>query len=160
LAASIKKAVVERFNGATLSGFVHPQTGMTDAGVDLLDADGTLTVVPWPDVRAVCFVRDFPASPESEQWQFVSRPKLNGLWVRLTFRDGAMRDGIVSNNLLSWNGQGVTLTPPNLSSNIQHLFVPRSALQEASVLGVVGSPLSKTRRRSGRPERDQLPMFE
>jgi hypothetical protein len=47
-------------------------------------------------------------------------------------------EGIVSNNLLDLLDTGVQLTPPDLHGNVLHMFIPRSALAEMKVLGVVG----------------------
>jgi hypothetical protein len=69
---------------------------------------------------------------------FLSRPKLDGLWVRLRFRDDDVIEGIVANDLLDLLDKGVQLTPPDLHGNTLRLFIPRSALAEVKVLGVVG----------------------
>jgi hypothetical protein len=69
---------------------------------------------------------------------FLSRPKLDGLWVRLKFRDGDLMEGIVANDLLDMLDTGVQLTPPDLNGNSLRLFIPRTALTEMKVLGVVG----------------------
>ena len=47
-------------------------------------------------------------------------------------------EGIVANELLDLLDKGVQLTPPNLHGNTLRLFIPRSALSEVKVLGVVG----------------------
>ena len=47
-------------------------------------------------------------------------------------------EGIVANNLLDLLDTGVRLTPPDLHGNVLHMFVPRTALAEMKVLGVVG----------------------
>ena len=73
-----------------------------------------------------------------ERKTFLSRPKLDGLWVRLRFRDDDALEGIVSNNLLDLLDTGVQLTPPDLHGNVLRMFIPRSALAEMKVLGVVG----------------------
>jgi hypothetical protein len=47
-------------------------------------------------------------------------------------------EGIVANDLLDLLDTGVQLTPPDLHGNTLRLFIPRSALAEVKVLGVVG----------------------
>jgi hypothetical protein len=47
-------------------------------------------------------------------------------------------EGIVSNDLLDLLDTGVQLTPPDLHGNSVRLFIPRTALEEMKVLGVVG----------------------
>ena len=68
----------------------------------------------------------------------LSRPKLDGLWVRLRFIDGDTLEGVVPNDLLGLLDNGVHITPPDLSSSTDRIFVPRPALSELTVLGVVG----------------------
>jgi hypothetical protein len=60
------------------------------------------------------------------------------LWVRLKFRDNDVLEGVVPNDLLTLLDSGVQITPPSLQGNTQRMFIPRSALAEMTVLGVVG----------------------
>jgi len=68
----------------------------------------------------------------------LSRPKLDGLWVRLRFSDGENIEGVVPNDLLALLDNGVQITPPDLNSATLRMFIPRTALTEMTVLGVVG----------------------
>jgi len=154
-----KKVVVQRFDREPLRGFVNPQTYLQPSGLELLSTNGVLLQVPFEDVKAVCFVRDFSTDEPPEKRTFLSRPKANGLWVRLRFRDGEVIDGLLPNNLLQWEAQGYTFVPPNPSSNNQKVFVPRAAVTEVQVLAVVGSPL-RTSRARGRPRAEQMGLFE
>ena len=83
---------------------------------------------------------------------------MEGLWVRLRFRDGDAMDGLLANNLLQLENQGFTIIPPDPGFQNQRVFVPKAALTEVQVLGVVGSPL---RRRKAKPEaKEQIGLFE
>ena len=93
---------------------------------------------PVKDVRSIYFVRDFTGDFEPERKAFLSRPKLEGLWVRLKFRDNDSIEGIVPNDLLSLLDRGVQITPPDLHGTTVRIFIPRTALSEMTVLGVVG----------------------
>jgi hypothetical protein len=108
------------------------------AEIDLLTPDGEHRSIRLQDMKSVYFVREFKDTFEPERKTFLSRPKLDGLWVRLRFRDQDVMEGIVSNNLLDLLDTGVQLTPPDLHGNVLHMFIPRSALAEMKVLGVVG----------------------
>ena len=124
-----------------------------------LAQSGSVSVIPYAEIKVVCFVRDFATSePHPGQRIFQARPKTEGLWVRMRFLDNELLDGLLPNNLLQMEPLGFTVVPPNPSSNNQRLFVPRSALKEIHVLGVVGSPL-RPRKRSPAPK-TQLEMFE
>jgi hypothetical protein len=154
-----KKVRISRFEREPLLGFVNPQTYLRPAGVELLTPDGNYSVVPYGEVKSVQFVKDFePPDPATERKVFSTRPKMDGLWVRVKFRDGEVMDGILANNLLLLEAQGFTIVPPDPYSNNQRLFLPRAALAELQVLGVVGSPL---RRRKPKPvPKEQIGLFD
>jgi hypothetical protein len=63
---------------------------------------------------------------------------VDGLWVRLKFRDNETLEGVVNNDLLALLDSGLQITPPDLNGAAVRIFVPRSALSEVTVLGVVG----------------------
>ena len=63
---------------------------------------------------------------------FLSRPKLDGLWLRLTFRDGDVQEAVMPNNLLHRRAVGFNLIPPETT---QRIWVPREALTSVQVLG-------------------------
>jgi hypothetical protein len=146
-------------SGNPCSGYVNPLTYLRPAGVELLTPDGNYSVVPYDEVKAVQFVKDFePPDPATERKVFSTRPKMDGLWVRVKFRDGEVMDGILANNLLRMESHGFTVVPPDPYSNNQRLFLPRAALAELQVLGVVGSPL---RRRKPKPvPKEQIGLFD
>jgi hypothetical protein len=119
-------------------GYLNPvRLGQTDP-IDLLTPDGEHVAVPLGKVRSVFFVREFSDEFEPERKAFLSRPKLDGLWVKLRYNDGDTLEGVIPNDLLSLLDNGVQITPPDLNSSTDHIFVPRSALTEVIVLGVVG----------------------
>jgi hypothetical protein len=136
--ATHKKAIVVLFDGSVEQGYLNPQgLGQTE-GVELLTRDGEHKSVPSQDVKSVHFVKEFTDAFESDRKTFLSRPKLDGLWVKLRFRDDDEMEGLVPNDLLDLLDTGVRLTPPDLHGNSLWVFIPRSALAEMKVLGVVG----------------------
>jgi uncharacterized protein DUF6982 len=133
-----KKVMVLLLDETALRGYLNPSSlGRTET-LDLLTTDGEHQAVPLDTVKSVHFVREFAEKFESERKAFLSRPKLDGLWVRLKFRDNDTIEGIVPNNLLDLLDRGVQITPPDLHGNSLRIFIPRSALAELKVLGVVG----------------------
>src|SRR5437016_14657927 len=89
-------------------------------------------------VRSVYFVREFSDDFAPERKAFLSRPKLDGLWVKLRYSDGETLEGVVPNDLLALLDNGLQITSPDLNSSTARIFVPRAALTEVNVLGVVG----------------------
>ena len=123
---------------SALRGYLSPtRLGQADP-IDLLTPDGEHQQIPLAKIRSIYFVREFTDDFEPERKAFLSRPKLDGLWVRLRFSDGDTIEGVVPNDLLSLLDNGIQITPPDLNSTTDRIFIPRSALTEVTVLGVVG----------------------
>lgn len=133
-----KKAVVVLFGDPNEQGYVNPQTLGAGESVDILTRDGEHKAIRWRDIKAVYFVKEFAEPFEPDRKTFLSRPKLDGLWVKLRFKDSDEMEGLVPNDLLDLLDTGVRLTPPDLHGNSLWVFIPRSALAEMKVLGVVG----------------------
>ena len=156
-----KKVFVTRFEREAVHGFVQTPGGLMASAVELLSPAGNLLQIPYTEVKAVSFVRDFESGNTwREHRSFAARPKTPGLWLRLVFRDGDTTEGVIPNNLMNVEETGFNIIPPDPSFQNQRIFVPRAALREVQVLGVVGSPLR--RKKPARPETpadDQLEMF-
>ncbi|HXA75984.1 MAG TPA: hypothetical protein VNV41_02525 [Candidatus Acidoferrales bacterium] len=137
-ASTHKKVVVLLLDRTAARGYLKPAALGRSEEIDLLSLDGEQKSIRVENVKSVYFVREFKEPFEPERKTFLSRPKLDGLWVRLRFRDDDVMEGIVANNLLDLLDTGVRLTPPDLHGNVLHMFIPRTALAEMKVLGVVG----------------------
>jgi hypothetical protein len=150
-----------RFDRETLPGFVNPQGYLLAGGLELMTQSGSVSLVPYSEVKLVCFVRDFgQGEPRKELRLFTTRPKLEGLWLRMYFRDGDTMDGILSNNLLQLDVFGFSVVPPDPGFQNQRVFVPKAALQRMEVLGVVGSPLRAAPRKAKPPVKEQIELFK
>lgn len=156
-ASTLKKGVVLQLDGKAVRGYVHPGLIGRAEEIDLLTTDGEHEAIPLSRVKAVYFVREFSDAFELERKTFLSRPKLDGLWVRLRFRDDDVMEGIVPNDLVEMLDGGVQITPPDLHGNTLRMFVPRTALAEMKVLGVVG--VARRAPRDGKAPETQSKLF-
>jgi hypothetical protein len=155
--STVKKVIVERFDREKMRGFVSPQAFLLPAGLELLSPDGSLAQVPYEQIKAVSFVRDQDGEGVlAERRTFLARPKTAGLWIELKFRDGEALEGVLPNNLQALDGSGYTISPPEAAGNAQRVFVPRQALSEVTVLGVIGG---KRRRPESGPASQQIRLF-
>jgi len=137
-ASTHKKVVLVLADKKPLRGYLNPaRLGQLDP-VDVLSPDGEHVQLPLNKIRSIYFVREFSDDFEPQRKAFLSRPKLDGLWVKLRFLDGDALEGVVPNDLLSLLDNGLHITPPDLNSSTDRIFVPRAALSEVTVLGVVG----------------------
>ena len=64
-------------------GYLNPSRLGQNGPIDLLSPDGEHTEIPLDKLRSIYFVREFNDDFEPERKAFLSRPKLDGLWVRL-----------------------------------------------------------------------------
>ncbi len=162
--STTKKVMIRRFERETLAGFINPHSYLQPGGVELLTPDGAIAILSYPEIKTVYFVKEFDFSDiPSERKTFNTRPKMDGLWVRMTLRDNEILDGILPNNLLQLDRFGFNVIPPEPYSNNQRMFVPREALAAISVLGVVGSLLTRDKKSGGKrktPSKEQISLFE
>ena len=132
-----KRVVIRKLDKGLVKGFMDPN-GYLAAQVEVLDREGRLIQVPLAEIKGIFFVRDFEGNPDrAERKIFRSRPRLAGLWVRMTFKDTEVLEAILPNNLLEIDPLGYLVTPPDVYSNNLRIFIPRTALTEMEVLGVI-----------------------
>ena len=156
--STTKKVFIRRFEREPVHGFASPHHYLQPNGIEILKPDGSSLLLSYREVKWVAFVREFPtaAMPE-ERKVFHTRPKMEGLWVRLLFRDADLMEGILPNNLLQIDPYGFSFVPPDPFSNNQRIFVPREALRDIHVVGVVGGKAGKTKKAE---VKDQIKLFE
>lgn len=156
--STTKKVFIRRFEREPAHGFANPQNYLQPNGIEILTPDGSSVLLGYREVKWVAFVREFPASSGPEERKvFHTRPKMEGLWVRLLFRDNDLMEGILPNHLLQIDPYGFAFVPPDPFSNNQRIFVPREALRDIHVLGVVGGKAGRTKKAE---TKDQISLFE
>ena len=133
-----KKVIVLLLDRSAIRGYVNPANLGRAEKLNLLTPDGEHQEIELEDVKSVHFVREFTERFEPERKAFFSRPKLDGLWVKVRFRDNDSIEGIIANDLLDLLEHGVQITPPDLHGNSLRIFIPQTAVAEMKVLGVVG----------------------
>lgn len=151
-----KKVVVRKLDRDSVNGYVAPANFVHENKLELLNISGTVVSVELKDIKAVYFVREFGETESPSRKTFTTRPRTEGLWVRLRFKDGEILEGMMPNDLSANTPEGFLVSPPDLRGNTQRIFVPRSALESLNVLSVIGA----TRRQRRVPsDVGQVPMF-
>jgi hypothetical protein len=151
-----KKVIVRKLDRDSINGYVSP-TFINEGKLELLNTSGNVVGIDLREIKGVYFVREFGDSESLNRKTFTSRPRTEGLWVRLKFKDGEVLEGMLPNDLSLTMAEGFLVNPPDLRSNTQRIFVPRTALESLNVLAVIGA----TRRKRRGPPTDtrQVPMF-
>jgi hypothetical protein len=151
-----KKVIVRKSDRDTINGYVAPASFIDDGKLELLNQAGTVIKIDLREIKVVYFVREFGDSEAIARKTFTTRPRTEGLWVRLRFKDGDSIEGLMPNDLTQNSPEGYLVNPPETRSNTQRIFVPRSALAELRVLAVIGG---QGRRRHPVEDVGQVPMF-
>jgi hypothetical protein len=146
MAEAQKKVVVRLFDAAPVSGYLPAAGFVVDERLSVMDTTGRLISFGISDVKLVAYVRDFNPGDELDperlgRKSFVTRPRVEGIWVRMTFRDGDVVEGLAAGDMtfldsLVGDG-GLMVTPPDARSNTQRIYVPRGALTGVEFLGVI-----------------------
>jgi len=138
-----------------------PASFVVEGKLELMNTAGKVVLIELTDVKGVYFVREFADMDASLRKTFATRPRTEGLWVRMKFKDNDVMEGLMPNDLTQIANEGFLINPPDSRGNLQRIFVPRSALAELAVLGVIGGPVSRRRRPRAAPAVDsrQVPMF-
>ncbi|HLV88066.1 MAG TPA: hypothetical protein VKV39_13865 [Candidatus Sulfotelmatobacter sp.] len=141
----------------SVSGYVSPAEFVHDGKLEVLNTSGTVIAIDLREIKGVYFVREFGDSESLIRKTFTSRPRSEGLWVRLRFKDSETLEGLMPADLMQALPDGFLLSPPDQRSNTQRIFVPRTALESLTVLAVIGA---SRRKRRGALDQRQVQMFD
>jgi len=159
MSSSRKKAIFRKYSRDWVAGYV-PLGGFVDEGrVEMLGLDGKVVQLAVDDLKWICYVRDFNSGELSNPERlvrktFAGRPRGEGLFVRARLKDGDVLEGLAANDVSLVSSDGVFLTPPDLRSNTQRVWIPRSSLEELDVVAVVGAAKRKTPVPEAQPEEE------
>jgi len=163
--STAKRLILYRFDRQPIEALVHADAYLLAGGVELMTLDGNIQIIDYEQVKAICFgAEGASADLFTAQSGFERRPKIPGLWASFRLRDGDILEGVLPHNMMEWPAQGYLLTPPRSSAYRQRVFLPRQAISEAVLLGLVGKATPSTvkgAKKPGAPDAgQQLSMFD
>jgi hypothetical protein len=167
MASQRKPVIVRKFSRDWCAGYAGASFGQDCTDLEILDLNGKVARIGWDLIKWVCYVRDLPgpgsgidtANPERLlHRRFSTRPRMAGVWLRLTLVDGEHLEGLAANDRTLIEGSGVLLTPPDMRSNTQRIYVPRSAIETLEVAGLIGAG-GRAGSGTQRPGTDQPDLF-
>jgi hypothetical protein len=156
-----KKVIVRKLDRDAMQGYVAPASFVAAGKLELMNTAGKVVLIELAEVKGVYFVREFADVESSTRKTFATRPRTEGLWVRMRFKDNDVMEGLMPNELSQLSSDGFLISPPDSRGNLQRMFVPKTALAELMVLAVIGGPAARRRRPRAAPAVDsrQVPMF-
>src|ERR1700739_3772554 len=160
-----KPVIVRKFSREWYAGYAGASFGQDSPALEVLDLTGKVLTIGWDAVKWVCYVRDFSSSSDMAnperllQKKFTVRPRVAGLWLRMTLNDGDELEGIASHDRSLVGGAGLLVTPPDTRSNTQRIYVPRQAIQTLEVVSLIGAAGRQRRPEAspGEPQPGPLP---
>src|ERR1700758_2505989 len=153
-----KKVVIRKMDRDSINGYVAPANFVREGKLELPNTAGNVVTIELKDIKVVYFVREFGDEDSPARKTFTTRPRTEGLWVRLKFKDNEVLEGMMPNDLSLTTAEGFLINPPDLRSNTQRIFVPRSALASLTVLAVIGG--THRRRKLAAEDVRQVQLFE
>lgn len=156
MSSSRKKVILRRSRPGgqadILPGYLPFSGFVRNRAFDLLDLTGRVVPIQLNDVKLISYVRDFnladTVNPERLiRRTFLARPRTEGLWLRLTFTSGELLEGLAPTDITLLddlvNDAGLFLIPPDIRSNTQRIYVPRTSIAELQLIAVITSPSKK-----------------
>ncbi len=165
MASGRKPVIVRKFSRDWTAGYARTNFGQDAPELEILDLAGKVLQIPWQAVKWVCYVRDFNLSSVDQSnperllhKRFAVRPRAAGLWLRMTLADGDELEGLAANDRSLVDGAGLLLTPPDMRSNTQRIYIPRQAIQTLEVVSLIGAP-ARRRPAAATPPEEQPELF-
>ena len=144
MATTHKKVIVRKMDRDSVHGYVSAAF-ISEGRLELMNTAGNVVTLDLQDIKGVYFVREFGDTETLTRKTFTSRPRMEGLWVRLRFRDNEVIEGMMPNDLLQ--------------EGIRRLFhhpaghAVEYAENLCAALGTVGDDRNRRNRREVRPSR-------
>ena len=141
--------VVIQFGGRTMKGYSNltewpPQEQLSafthTPPIRLLDS-GSTERIPLDGVKAIFFVKSFEGRWHEDLRFHDHLPPQDCLWIRATFQDGEVVEGLISNDSQHVLQTGFYMFPIDPEGNNLLMFVLKNRLQNFQVLGL--RPLPK-----------------
>ena len=141
---SRKKVILRKLTLEWLAGYLPPNDFAHDGNVELLDLSGKVLLVKLEELKWACFVRDFNSGEASNPERllrktFAGRPRSGGVWLRMQLKDNDSIEGLATNDLTLLDSEGIQFTPPDIRSNTQRIFVPRTSITSLQIIAVINS---------------------
>lgn len=145
--------LVIQFGGRTVKGYADRSQWPTDENLDrLLETPpirliGAQTAEPIPleGVKAIFFVKSFEGKWHDDLRFHDHLPPPECLWVRATFDDGEIIEGLIDNHCNHVTHAGFYMFPIDPEGNNWLIYVLKNKLKDFQVLGLRPAPKTMPR---------------
>jgi hypothetical protein len=118
----------------------EPRAQLNSIRLKLADS-GTEQEVSTEHAKAVFFVKTFDGDTRHRALHFhENAPIVQGLWVRVAFRDGETIEGIISNSRDFVLEPGFFMMPTDPNGNNRLIYILKDRLKDFNVLGMRNAP--------------------
>lgn len=152
-----KKLVLCLRSGTLLAGFAEPEALSAAGRLQILMPQGRKVEVEGEQLLAAYYVADFVSAQVLASPAPRGAVPLPGVRVRCRTVDHQTREGLLATDLLHLEA-GLELTPSFAECPWQRVYIPRGALEQFSIVGVVHPP--RRRRAASEAQRWLFPSGE
>ncbi|MGO8719747.1 MAG: DUF6982 domain-containing protein [Acidobacteriaceae bacterium] len=149
--------VVNLKNSKVLHGYYRTDEASLEPAAVPADLPVSMTIEPedsspaltfrLEDAKAVFFVHSFTGSPSQQDVRFFDSLSIHPyLWVRVTFQDGEIMEGRVSNDIALLTKNAFQLFPVDELTNNRSLFVPKTSLSAFQIIGLLEAQAAQAQR--------------
>ena len=150
--------LVIQFGGRTIKGYAERSQwpAEEDLGsllatppIRLIGSD-TAEQIPLDGVKAIFFVKSFEGKWHDDLRFHDHLPPPECLWVRATFDDGEIIEGLISNNCLHVTHAGFYMFPIDPEGNNWLMYILKNKLKDFQILGLRAAPRNMPRLNSAK----------
>jgi hypothetical protein len=151
--------LVIQFGGRTLKGYADRSQWPAEEDLGSLvvtppiRAIGSETAeqIPLDGVKAIFFVKSFEGKWHDDLRFHDHLPAPECLWVRATFHDGEVIEGLISNNSLHVVHAGFYMFPIDPEGNNWLIYILKNKLKDFQILGLRAAPRNMPRLNPTKP---------
>lgn len=145
--------VVIQYGGRTVKGYTDPSQWPAEGDlgdfavtppIQLLDSSRS-EGIPLDGVKAIFFVKSFEGKWHDDLRFHDHLPAPDCLWIRITFLDGEIVEGLINNNSHHVVQPGFYMFPIDPEGNNLLMYVPKNKMKDFQVLGLRPAPKTMPR---------------
>jgi hypothetical protein len=147
----VLEMIVVQFGDRTVKGYTDRSLWGAEQNFDLEftipikivgagESQGTFQNMPVYDVKAIFFVKSFEGKQHDDLRFYDDREPMDCLWIRVTFHDDEVIEGIIRNDSTFVFNSCFLMSPVDPEGNNWLIYVIKRQLKNFQVLGIRPAP--------------------